>query len=162
MGFQNYLRLMNLILIILFPISWFIPLLEIGLYDKIEVPLKLLDFQFPDLFGLEEVTIVSGIQSLWAEDKYLALLVTFFALFAPVTKTIGLSLIQFDLLSEKVKPAIHFIGKLAMAEIFIIAFTCILIKGVGVGQMEILWGTYLFSLCVIASTIVSYFSKTDT
>ena len=50
----------------------------------------------------------------------------------------------------------------AMAEIFIIAFTCILIKGVGVGQMEILWGTYLFSLCVIASTIVSYFSKTDT
>ena len=91
MGFQNYLRLINLILIILFPISWFIPLLEIGLYDKIEVPLKLLDFQFPDLFGLEEVTIVSGIQSLWAEDKYLALLVTFFALFAPVTKTIGSS-----------------------------------------------------------------------
>jgi paraquat-inducible protein A len=159
MTLQRCLRFANLFLIVLFPIAWFVPLLEIGLFDKIKISVEIFNLQFPELFGLKEVTVVTGIQSLWSEDKYLALLVTFFALFAPMAKTIGLSLVQYDLLSEAVKPVIHFIGKLAMADVFIIAITCILIKGVGIGKMDVLWGTYLFSFCVIMSTIISYFSK---
>ena len=96
---QSILRAGNLMLIILFPISWFIPLLKVGLLEKVELPFKVLGQVLPDLFGLQKVTIISGVQSLWAEDKYLALIVTIFALFAPMTKTIGISLIQFNLLS---------------------------------------------------------------
>lgn len=155
---QSILRAGNLMLIILFPISWFIPLLKVGLLEKVELPFKVLGQVLPDLFGLQKVTIISGVQSLWAEDKYLALIVTFFALFAPMTKTIGISLIQFNLLSKKVKPTLQFIGKLAMADVFIIAITCILIKGIDIGKMEILYGTYLFSACVVASIIISHFS----
>ena len=104
--------------------------------------------------------MISGIQSLWGEDKYLALLVTFFALFAPMMKTIGLSLIQFELLSERAKPSVHFIGKLAMADVFIIAISCVVFKGIDIGKIEILLGTYLFSACVIFSLIVSSFTRT--
>ncbi len=35
------------------------------------------------LFGLKEVSVVSGLQALWDTDVLLALLVTFFAIFAP-------------------------------------------------------------------------------
>ena len=158
---QKILKVCNLVLIIAFPISWFVPLMEVGLFEKVEISIEILGLKLPDLFGLTEVTIISAIQTLWSEDKYLALIVTFFALFAPLVKTIGLSLIQFKLLSEQVKSTIQFIGKLAMADVFIIAFTCILIKGLSVGKIEILYGTYLFSACIIVSIIISYFSKPE-
>ena len=77
------LKILNLSLLILFPVAWFSPLLKAGL----GLP----------LFGLEEVSILSGLQALWGSDVYLALLVTFFALFAPYVKTIGLALLHFNL-----------------------------------------------------------------
>ena len=81
------LRIANLTLLILFPIAWFAPLMRAGLLP---------------LFGLGEISVISGLQSLWGSDVFLALLVTFFALFAPYTKTIGLALIHFGYLRRKV------------------------------------------------------------
>ena len=101
------LRLANLTLLILFPIAWFAPLMRAG-------------WGLP-LFSLNEISVISGLESLWQSDVFLALLVTFFALFAPYVKTIGLALIQFDLLDARVQPVLHILGKLAMADIFLIA-----------------------------------------
>ena len=131
------LKYANLTLLILFPLAWFAPLLRAG----IALP----------LFGLSEISIISGLQALWQSDVVLALLVTFFALFAPYLKTIGLALVQFDLLAPRALPALHLLGKLAMADIFLIALYIIVVKGVGMARVEVAWGLYLFTACVLAA-----------
>lgn len=140
------LRYANLALLVLFPIAWFAPLLRAGLLP---------------LFGLSEISVVSGLQSLWGSDVFLALLVTFFALFAPYVKTIGVALVQFDLLDRKVLPVLTILGKLAMADIFLIALYIVLAKGVGVGTVEVAWGLYLFTACIVASLAISLLSRSD-
>jgi uncharacterized paraquat-inducible protein A len=137
---QNTLRIANLALLILFPLAWFAPLMRAGLLP---------------LFGLSEISVISGLQSLWGSDIFLALIVTAFALFAPYLKTIGLALLHFNLASPKLLPALSWLGKLAMADIFLIALYVVVTKGVGIGKIEIAWGLYLFTACIIASIAIS-------
>lgn len=137
------LRFANLALLILFPIAWFAPLLRAGLLP---------------LFGLSEISVLTGLQSLWESDIPLALLVTAFALFAPYLKTIGLALLHFGLLSPKVLPALHILGKLAMADIFLIAIYIVVVKGVGYATVEVASGLYLFTACILASAAIGFLS----
>ena len=97
------MRWINLSLLVLYPLAWFAPLLHAGLLP---------------VFGLSEISVISGLQSLWASDVFLALLVTVFALFAPYLKTLGLALVQFKLLDRRTLPALNLLGKFAMADIF--------------------------------------------
>jgi len=138
------LRYTNLSLLILYPIAWFVPLLNAGLLP---------------LFGLKEISVMSGLQSLWETDLFLALVVTVFALFAPYAKTVGLALLHWNLLSRKLLPTLHILGKLAMADIFLIALYITLSKGIGIGRIETAWRLYLFTACIIASLLVSLYSK---
>ena len=135
------LRLLNLTLLVLFPVAWFAPLLRAGLLP---------------LFGLSEISVVSGMQSLWDSDVFLALLVTALALFAPYLKTIGLALVHFDLGSPRLLPALHVLGKLAMADMFLIALYIVVVKGVGLATVETAWGLYLFTGCILASLAVGF------
>ncbi len=139
------LRIANLTLIILFPLAWFAPLMRAGL----GLP----------LFSLNEISVISGLQSLWKSDVFLALLVTFFALFAPYLKTIGLGLLHFGLLSERTLPALHVLGKLAMADIFLIALYITLSKGIGIGKIETAWGLYLFTACILVSLALAHLAE---
>ena len=107
------------------------------------------------LFGLSEISVITGLQSLWDSDVALALLVTAFALFAPYLKTISLALLHFNLASPKLLPALTWIGKLAMADVFLIALYIVVTKGVGIGKIETMWGLYLFTACVLASILIS-------
>ncbi len=111
------------------------------------------------LFGLSEISIVSGLQSLWDTDVALALLVTFLAIFAPYLKVIGLSLIQFGLMRRKVLPVLEWLGKLAMADVFLIALYIVLVKGAGHVTVETGWGLYLFTACVLASLAISHLTR---
>ena len=138
------LRYTNLSLLILYPIAWFAPLMHAGLLP---------------LFGLKEISVMSGLQSLWKTDVFLALVVTVFALFAPYAKTIGLALLHWNLLSQRLLPTLHILGKLAMADIFLIALYITLSEGIGFGRIETAWGLYLFTACIIASLLVSLLSK---
>jgi uncharacterized paraquat-inducible protein A len=140
------LYLANLALLVLFPISWFAPLLRAGLLP---------------LFGMSEISVVSGLQSLWESDVALALLVTVLAIFAPYLKTIGLALIHFRLLDRRTLPVLGWIGKLAMADMFLIALYIVLVKGVGLGSVETAWGLYMFSGCVLASIVISQLTSQD-
>jgi paraquat-inducible protein A len=99
---------------------------------------------------------------LWRTDAALALIVTFFAVFAPMTKTLGLSLIQFGLLSRSTLPVLHILGKLAMADIFLIALYIVLVKGIGLATVEVAWGLYLFTACILISLFVSWRSESLT
>ena len=138
---MNARKIANLALLILFPVAWFAPLLHAGLLP---------------LFGLSQISVVSGLQALWKTDVFLALLVTFFAIFAPYLKVIGTALIQFKLASPRLLPALNVLGKLAMADIFLIALYIVLVKGMGVGRVETGWGLYLFSACVVAQLCLSF------
>ena len=140
------LRIANLSLLILFPIAWFAPLLRAALLP---------------IFGLDEISVISGLQSLWASDVFLALVVTVFAIFAPYLKTIGLALIHFDLLKPSVLPVLGYLGKLAMADIFLIALYVVVVKGAGHVTVESGWGLYLFTACVLMSILVSIFTARD-
>lgn len=138
------LRYLNLALLVLYPVAWFAPLMHAGLLP---------------LFGLSEISVISGLQSLWDSDVFLALLVTFFALFAPYLKTIGLALIHFGLLRRRTLPVLHILGKLAMADIFLIALYITLTKGIGVGKIETGWGLYLFTACILTSITIGYMTE---
>ena len=134
------LKYANLALLILFPIAWFAPLMRAGVLP---------------LFGMSEISVISGLQALWETDVVLALLVTVFALFAPYLKTIGLALVQFRLASPRILPALHVLGKLAMADVFLVALYIVVVKGVGLAKVETAWGLYLFTFCILASLGVS-------
>ncbi|MCT4559347.1 MAG: paraquat-inducible protein A [Pelagimonas sp.] len=133
------MRWINLFLFVLYPLSWFMPLMRAGLLP---------------LFGLSEISVISGLQSLWGSDVFLALVVTAFALVAPMLKTLGLTLIQFHLLDRRALPAVNVLGKLAMADVFLIALYVTLAKGLGVGRVETAWGLYLFTACIVTSLVL--------
>lgn len=134
-------RYINLSLLILYPIAWWAPLLRAGLLP---------------LFALDEISVLTGLQSLWSSDIFLALVVTLFALFAPYLKTLGLALVHWRLLSPRLLPVLGFLGKVAMADIFLIALYITLAKGIGVGRIETAWGLYLFTACILTSIWVSW------
>ncbi|WP_122075145.1 paraquat-inducible protein A [Pseudophaeobacter sp. EL27] len=138
------LQIATLSLLILYPIAWFAPLMRAGLLP---------------VFGLSEISVITGLQSLWGSDAPLALIVTFFAIFAPYLKTIGLALVQWDLLDTKVLPVLHVLGKLAMADIFLIALYITLAKGIGYATIEVAWGLYMFTACIAASLILSLLTE---
>ena len=136
------LKFANLTLLILFPVAWFAPLIRAG----IDLP----------LFGTEEISVISGMQSLWQSDVALALLVTFLAVFAPYMKTIGLALIHFGLMRRRVLPVLEVLGRLAMADVFLIALYILIVKGIGLARVETAWGLYMFTACVLASILFGW------
>ncbi len=138
------LRFATLSLLILYPVAWFAPLLRAGLLP---------------LFGLSEISVVTGLQSLWESDIFLALVVTFFAIFAPYLKVIAMALIQWHLLDPRTIPALHVLGKLAMADIFLIALYITLSKGIGLGTIETAWGLYMFTGCILAGMALGFLTR---
>lgn len=136
----NWLRVLNLSLLVLFPLAWFAPLLRAGLLP---------------LFGLSEISVVSGIAALWDEAPVLALLVALFALVAPYAKTLTLAAVHFGWLQRK--PGwLTWLGRLAMADVFLIALYIVAIKGVGLGRVETAWGLYFFTALVLLSLVLTY------
>lgn len=135
------MRYLNLALLLLFPVAWFAPLLRAALLP---------------IFGMDEISIITGLQSLWETDPSLALLVTFLAVFAPIVKVIGLALVDFNLLLPRVMPVLHVLGKLAMADVFLLAIYVVLVKGAGYVTVESAWGLYLFTGCILASFLLSH------
>lgn len=138
------LRYLNLSLLILFPIAWFAPLMRAG---------------FLPFFSLDEISIISGVGDLWSKDIFLCLLVSFFALVAPIIKVAGMALVQFDLVANKAAPFLAVLGKLAMADVFLIAIYIVVAKGVGMGRLETAWGLYLFTFCVLMSYVMTLVQK---
>jgi paraquat-inducible protein A len=132
------MRLIPYALLVLYPLAWFAPLMRAAVLP---------------LFGMTEISVVSGLQSLWGTDPGLALLVTALAVFVPYAKVIGLCLMQAGLLSARVAPALHLLGRLAMADIFLAALYIVLAKGVGLATVETAWGLWLFTLCVLAGLV---------
>jgi uncharacterized paraquat-inducible protein A len=93
--------------------------------------------------------------ALWEEDVLLALVVALFAIVAPILKTAGLALIHFRMTDTRLLAPLTALGKLAMADVFLIAIYITLARGVGVGRVETAWGLWLFTGCVLVSFGIS-------
>lgn len=128
--------LINLALLVLFPVAWFAPLLRAG---------------YLPLFGLSEISVISGLQSLWASDAVLALVVTVCAIFAPLLKLLGRVLRDLGWLDARAEPALALLGRLAMADVFLIALYIVIAKGAGIAHIETAWGLWLFSALILLS-----------
>ena len=137
---QRVLYFANLSLLILFPVAWFAPLLRAGMLPW---------------FGLREISVISGLQALWGSDVFLALLVTMLAIFVPYLKTILLVLVHGRLLSDRALPVLAWLGKFAMADVFLIALYVVVFQAQGLGRIETAWGLYLFTGCILASIMIS-------
>ena len=134
----------NLSLLLLFPIAWSAPLARAGLLP---------------FFGLNEMSVLSAIRALMEKDLILAGLVVFLAILAPIAKTVALALIHLNVLGRSHLPMLEILGKLAMADVFLIAIYIVVAKGVGVGRIETAWGLYLFTFCVLASMLLTHLTK---
>lgn len=139
------IKYLNLSLFFLFPIAWFAPMARAGFKMW--------------FFDLEELSVVSSLGSLWETDIFLASLVAFFALIAPMLKTTLLAAIHWGLLGSNMLGVLGILGKLAMADVFLIALYIVLAKGVGVGTVETGWGLYLFTFCVLLSLLITEITK---
>ncbi len=135
---------LNLLLLLLYPASWFAPLAHAG---------------WLPYFSGTEITILGGVADLWQSDAALATLVALFAIVIPYAKTLSLAAIHFGWLGARALPLIEIIGKLAMADVFLIALYIVLIKGVGIGHVVSAWGLWLFTACVLASLWAGFETK---
>lgn len=128
---------LNLSLLVLYPLAWTAPLMRAGLLP---------------LFGLDEISVLSGLSALWRDGEVaLAAVVALFALAAPIAKTICLALVHLSAAPARLLPALQILGKLAMADVFLIAVYVTLAKGLSVGRVETAWGLWLFTGCVLVS-----------
>jgi paraquat-inducible protein A len=138
------MKYLNLALLVMFPIAWFAPLMNAAVMP---------------LFGMTRISVMSGLQSLWETDLVLALVVSFLALFAPYAKVMGLAMIHWKLAAPRILTALHSLGKLAMAEIFLLALYIVLAKGAGMVTIETDWGLYLLTACVLGSYLLGLGTK---
>lgn len=134
-------RAVNLLLLIVYPAAWFAPLARAG---------------FLPWFSGSEITILQGISDLWKIDMVLSLLVALLAVVIPYAKTMALTAVHFGALGRGALPVIEIIGKLSMADVFLIALYVVVVKGVGIGHVTPAWGLWLFTGCVLASIWVGW------
>lgn len=137
------LALLNIALLIAFPVAWAAPLLRAGVLP---------------VFGMTEISILSGLHALAESDPWLAALVAALALGAPYVKILTLAGIQAGYVSARRLWLVKLLGRLAMAEVFLIALYIVVAKGAGLARVETAWGLWLFTLCVGLSLLTSWAS----
>ena len=131
----------NLLLLLIYPAAWLAPLAEAGVFSW--------------LSG-DEVSVMSGVVDLWEVDMPLSILVALFAIVIPYGKTIMLSGIHFGMIGPRAAKWLGVIGKLSMADVFLIALYIVMVKGVGFGHVVSSWGLWLFTIAVLASIWVAW------
>lgn len=137
---------LSVLVLIGFPIAWFAPLFSLKVNLRFWA-------------DATEFSVISTLQILWNDDPFIALLVSFLALFAPVFKLFGIIFIETGLLSDRLKPALEIMGKLAMADVFLIALAIAMIKGLDGGTLNVLWGFWVFSGLILTSVMIGFIPK---
>lgn len=138
---RRALLLANLAVLAALPLAWAAPLMRAGLLP---------------FFGLSEISILSGIAALFGTAPGLACLVALFALVAPAAKSLAMILLLLGRAPGWLLTPVQWLGRLAMADIFLVALYIVLAKGIGMGRVEPAWGLWLFTTLVLASLALSH------
>ena len=126
----------------LVPVTWWLPLFTA---------------RVPFLWR-HEVSIASGLVELWRLDVLLFAAVLLFSVLVPLVKGAALVWVWYRTPHHRVRPALDrlaLLGKLAMAEVFLLAVILVGIKGVGIGTVEVTWGLPVFVAAVLLSLAAS-------
>ena len=134
--------IVNAALLFAYPIAWVAPLATAGVLPW---------------FSGSEITIRGGVMDLWEVDPALSLLVAVLAIVVPYGKTMMLVAVHRGW--EGPLWLIEAVGKLSMADVFLIALYVVVVKGVGIGHVTPAWGLWLFTGCVLASIWVGWATK---
>ncbi len=134
------MRAILIALFVLLPIAWAAPLMRAAILP---------------IFGMQEISILSGLAELWRSDIWLAAVVTLFAIIAPYAKLLAMLAQTYGRLPARAAPVLQLASKLAMADIFLIALYIVIAKGAGHVTVQAAWGLYLFTACVLASLALS-------
>lgn len=130
-------------LLALYPVAWAAPLLKTG---------------FLFLPG-EEISILSGLGSLWEADVALALLVGLLGILLPYVKCIAMTALHLGRLTPRALPALALLAKFSMADVFLLALSVVVAKGVGIGHVETAWGLHLFAGLTLGSMLLTHLTK---
>lgn len=76
-------------------------------------------------------------------------------------KIIGMVLMYFGLLDGVVKLVLIWLVWLVMVDVFLLVIYVVIVKGIGLGCVELVWGFYLFIGCVIVLVVIFMFFKVD-
>ena len=131
----------NLALLALWPVAWTAPLARTALSSWFEG---------------DAVSVLSAVATLAESAPVLAALVALFGLAIPYAKTLALAAVQFRIFSPRALPMLDALGKLSMADVFLVAVSIVVVKGVGIGTVTPAWGLYLFAACVLFSMFLSH------
>ncbi len=126
------------VLAIAFPVAWFAPLMT--------VKVRLIFWA-----SGTDVTVISTLRALWVDDPALALVLIFLTLVAPMLKLLGSALIVLHLLSPRIEGALWLLGRLAMADVFLIVVYMALFKGLDGGTITPGWGLWAYTGAVLGS-----------
>lgn len=134
-------RIANLLLLGVFPVAWMAPLARA---------------ENKWLFISEEISIVSAVVQLYDSDIFLCVVLALFAFVMPYLKTLLLVYAQFSdtETARRMMPALEFMGRLSMTDVFLIALYVVVYRGIG--EIVIDWGLYLFTAAVLVSILASW------
>jgi uncharacterized paraquat-inducible protein A len=105
-----------------------------------------------------DVSIASGLVELWRLDLLLFAAVLLFSVLVPLAKGLALVWVWHRTSCGGAKRAldrIALLGKLAMAEVFLLAVMLVGLKGVGIGSVEVNWGLPALVATVLLSLAAS-------
>lgn len=128
--------LVNLALLIAYPVAWMAPLAHAGVLP---------------FFQGSEVSVFGAVRDLWGVDPWLGALVAALAVVIPYAKTLLVAALHQGWLGPRALPVLGVLGKLSMADVFLVALYIVVVKGVGLGHVTPAWGLWLFTGCVLAS-----------
>ena len=134
----------NLLLLLLFPVAWAAPLARAGILPW---------------FSGDEMSVLSGVGQLWEVDRALAVLVAAFAILIPWGKCWLLVAAHSGWAGPRAVAAVEAVGKLSMADVFLVAVYIVVVKGVGIGHVSTAWGLWLFTGCVLVSIWVGWATR---
>ena len=110
----------------------------------------------------EQVTVVSGLAALWDLDRFLFAVVLLCSVVAPVAKLVATLHVWYRAplaAAPKALGRLALLGKLSMAELFLLAVVIVGFKGVGIGRIEVAWGLEAFATVVVLSFALSLWAE---
>lgn len=126
------------LLAVAFPVTWVTPLMTV----KVRLAFWA---------SGTDVTVLSTLQALWADDPVLALVLSLMTLVAPMLKLIGAALILLRLLSPRVEGVLWLLGRLAMADVLLMVVYMAVFKGIDGGTITTGWGLWVYTGAVLGS-----------
>jgi uncharacterized paraquat-inducible protein A len=145
-GVARLLGPLLLLALVALPVTWWLPLFVA---------------RVPFLWR-EDVTVMNGLAALWDLDRLLFAVVLLCSVLAPIAKLATTLHVWYRAPLAAAPRALRrltLLGKLSMAELFLLAVVIVGFKGLGIGRIEVAWGLDAFAAVVILSFALSLWAE---